>query len=1182
MPPEENTTPSEDIQNRGLRTSLPISYATYVDRWAIVVGISKYKSKSLNLKYADRDAEALYELLLTPSGGGFEKEHVIKLVNEEATTAKITRALRSFLKKPAKEDIVLIYFACHGAPDIDRPGIVYLLTHDVDPKDISGTALPMREIDLSLKENLLAERVIILADTCHSAAIGGGIGRRDAGDNSAVVNSYLREVGKSRGGVALLTSAEANEVSFEDEKWGDGHGVFTHYLLEGMKGAADRSPKNGVVTVGELFEYVRENVQKDTDNKQHPCVGTNSYDRNLPVAITAGISAQEHYELGCHLYQIGLKLDDKYCFESASRHLQEAIRQAAVVGSKLPEAHLRLGLALTASGNLPNAAVTAFEKAIKADLPDADYYLGIAYLNQGKTEEAKQHLEAFLSKQRDSDKAGAVQELISWFDASNSSHSEAANRHALLIGINYTDNPEIASLKGPVNDIEILNEVLSKKYNFKIKMLSDMEATHENIINAFHELQELTSPKDVVVIYYSGHGSGDFWIPADMKSIDSNELYSLIDAIPALHKYLIIDTQYGEAIMGFIGRVKRTKLCNLFLGASIGHFVPEVNIEDTQKTHGYFTYTLVQELQRASQKISIRDLFERVKESVQSKFPDQTPFFLGDIDKPLFFADLEHCPELFTFSQRRCYSAFNDSSLQSLNNKISKQFTTGFPDFYYSLGLAYLEKGNNPEAIASLKTAVGQAKQEREEKLFSLGVAQFNSRNYQNASQTLKKYIGLTIRDSQKPLINNLISEIDRLDQSEPFALLIGIENYAGINVIESLGNIADDVLNLQKVLIEKLGFRAENIKVLLNQDATYQNLLAAFETLVKISQTDPAIFYFAGLGSVNAKDDLTILASDSRQQGISDISLTELAQYANQSSTNLVSILDSSWCIGENRFIEYEEANIPSSRGLSIIIERENYSKISSIGHISIYSKSVKYLENRPLTEGKKFNSSFTTNLANFLSSTQIVGTPNSYQILKNFCDENGIYFTSSADSLEETILSNAVLLSNIQNFFFEIENESIRYAVFTLKRLIEQHNGMAPEELFNLGIAHYILKNYGRSITALQTAIDQVVTNTRSEASTMPPAPYPEAHYWLGRVLYESKKDPARAVSELRLATQESPDNIAAHYYLGKALRALVEQEILKEAERAYRTYLNAGSPLGQQEEVQEFLRSRQQVST
>jgi len=175
--------------NRGLRADLPTSYATYVDRWAIVVGVSKYQDGSINLKYADRDAEALYELLKTPSGGGFEEEHICKLVNEEATTANITRALRSFLKKPGKDDIVLLYFACHGAPDIDRPKILYLLTHDTDPKDIAGTALPMREINLSLKENLLAERVIIIADTCHSAGINKS-GTRDAGDNSGEINRY--------------------------------------------------------------------------------------------------------------------------------------------------------------------------------------------------------------------------------------------------------------------------------------------------------------------------------------------------------------------------------------------------------------------------------------------------------------------------------------------------------------------------------------------------------------------------------------------------------------------------------------------------------------------------------------------------------------------------------------------------------------------------------------------------------------------------------------------------------------------------------------------------------------------------------------------------------------------------------------------------------------------------------
>ena len=38
-------------------------------RWAIIVGISKYKDPELNLRYANRDAEALYDLIRTPAVG---------------------------------------------------------------------------------------------------------------------------------------------------------------------------------------------------------------------------------------------------------------------------------------------------------------------------------------------------------------------------------------------------------------------------------------------------------------------------------------------------------------------------------------------------------------------------------------------------------------------------------------------------------------------------------------------------------------------------------------------------------------------------------------------------------------------------------------------------------------------------------------------------------------------------------------------------------------------------------------------------------------------------------------------------------------------------------------------------------------------------------------------------------
>lgn len=260
------------------------------DRWAVIVGISRYKNSGLDLQYADRDADELYKLLQTPQGGRFEKDYIFKLTNKQATKRNINRALRSFLKKPAREDVVLLYFACHGSPDPERPGNVYLLTHDTDPTDIAGTALPMGDIDRALRDTLLSEKVIILADTCHSAAIGSGIRTRAVTENTTLINRYLKDMSQARGGTALLTSAEANEVSFEDKRWGGGHGVFTYYLLQGLRGEADVN-KNGFVSVGELFEYVRENVKKATNHRQHPSIGTNPFDRNMPLSIASSHTA---------------------------------------------------------------------------------------------------------------------------------------------------------------------------------------------------------------------------------------------------------------------------------------------------------------------------------------------------------------------------------------------------------------------------------------------------------------------------------------------------------------------------------------------------------------------------------------------------------------------------------------------------------------------------------------------------------------------------------------------------------------------------------------------------------------------------------------------------------------------------------------------------------------------------
>ena len=277
------------------RKLIPVElYSEYkqVEKWAVIVGISEYKHQPWNLNYAHRDAEELHKLLLTENGGNFKRENIRLLTDREATKRNIEIALHDFLQKPDKNDLVMLYFACHGAPNPRRPnGNLYLLAYDTEPEKIAATGLRMREIDDVLRDTLIADKVIILADTCHSGGIGGNLGNRSISDHSQRINEYLRGLGNAKPGVALLTSAEAREVSREGKEWGGGHGVFTHFVLEGMRGKADTN-NNGIVTVGELFEYVRENVKQATNDRQHPSIGTNKYDRNLPLAIKVDLKVK--------------------------------------------------------------------------------------------------------------------------------------------------------------------------------------------------------------------------------------------------------------------------------------------------------------------------------------------------------------------------------------------------------------------------------------------------------------------------------------------------------------------------------------------------------------------------------------------------------------------------------------------------------------------------------------------------------------------------------------------------------------------------------------------------------------------------------------------------------------------------------------------------------------------------
>jgi hypothetical protein len=244
--------------------------------WAVIVGISKYQyaGKNLkNLKYAADDAQYYYDFLKSNFCPRFAGEKISLLINEKATRENIYKELNEKLSLADPNDLVILYFACHGVTPVGNR--IYFVCYDTKPENPFATALPHNDIQELLK-NTQANKKIWIVDACHSGAVDD----ETRGENS--VNKLLIELATKEGS-PIFTSSRQNEYSLEGKQWGGGHGVFTYFFVDGLKGAAD-ADKNHIVTIDEIYEYVRDNVKKQTKGKQIPEL-RGKYDPYMPMSI---------------------------------------------------------------------------------------------------------------------------------------------------------------------------------------------------------------------------------------------------------------------------------------------------------------------------------------------------------------------------------------------------------------------------------------------------------------------------------------------------------------------------------------------------------------------------------------------------------------------------------------------------------------------------------------------------------------------------------------------------------------------------------------------------------------------------------------------------------------------------------------------------------------------------------
>lgn len=267
---------ARDLRVRRVAPPLPDKRA----RWAVVVGVSSYKyaPPQAQLKFAHRDAQEFAALLRSPEGGAFPSANIRLLTDNDATVGNIRAALHSWLPRSVgPNDVVYLFFAGHAVTAERNES--YFVAHDSDPQNLHATGIPFKEVNNALTTQMRAASVVLFADACHAGGIGW---TADPSAAPTTAQKSLEALGASDRSFLKLLAAKPSEQSFEDVRWGGGHGVFTYSVLTALRGEGDRD-RDGFVRVSELIDFVSTSVPKQTEARQNPRIAGN-FDAAMPVA----------------------------------------------------------------------------------------------------------------------------------------------------------------------------------------------------------------------------------------------------------------------------------------------------------------------------------------------------------------------------------------------------------------------------------------------------------------------------------------------------------------------------------------------------------------------------------------------------------------------------------------------------------------------------------------------------------------------------------------------------------------------------------------------------------------------------------------------------------------------------------------------------------------------------------
>lgn len=202
------------------------------------------------------DARRLKALLEREEVGGYQVELCL-----DAATMPARLAVHDFFEQARPGDLHLMVYSGHGLKDARSR--LYFATADTQRERLAATALSASFIRQQMDDSRAGQKVLFI-DACYSGTFIEGMTPKRAGADQVSAQDFGNTQDK---GTAIVTATTSVQVAGEREFDGTVQSVFTRCLIEGIESGAADSTGNGTITLGELFDYIKERMRSEAPSQ---------------------------------------------------------------------------------------------------------------------------------------------------------------------------------------------------------------------------------------------------------------------------------------------------------------------------------------------------------------------------------------------------------------------------------------------------------------------------------------------------------------------------------------------------------------------------------------------------------------------------------------------------------------------------------------------------------------------------------------------------------------------------------------------------------------------------------------------------------------------------------------------------------------------------------------------------